>query len=169
MEFIAPMSTESIKSGIKFIPATMPYDKPLPNAASKYTDLLQEQNKYLERYDSFKIGGVHKAVLDYAFTDGSTIWSIMLAKPYIMGIHSTIYTTAEGIWTIETNKQEIHKAIQWMEEHNLHYIQSYQRKYMVHLLHFLFLIYQIRIKPTRVIFCRSPNWFQKLFTRQTYP
>eukprot|EP00957_Ditylum_brightwellii_P050318 3815963-Ditylum_brightwellii.AAC.1 len=73
MEFIAPTLSDLLKSDIKFIPAHMPYDKSLPNTATKYAVLLCKQNLYLERYDDLKIGGLHKAALDYKMDDGTTI------------------------------------------------------------------------------------------------
>eukprot|EP00957_Ditylum_brightwellii_P183190 13953604-Ditylum_brightwellii.AAC.1 len=79
MEYIAPTLSDSLKSDIKFIPAHMPYDKSLPCAAAKCADLICEQNLYLERYDDFKIRGVHKAALDYKIDDGSTLRSTLLS------------------------------------------------------------------------------------------
>eukprot|EP00957_Ditylum_brightwellii_P020607 1553335-Ditylum_brightwellii.AAC.1 len=79
MEYIAPTLSDLLKSDIKFIPAHMPVDKSLPNAAAKYADLLCEQNLYLERYDDFKIRGVHKAALDYKMDDGSTLRPTLLS------------------------------------------------------------------------------------------
>eukprot|EP00957_Ditylum_brightwellii_P051686 3919052-Ditylum_brightwellii.AAC.1 len=72
MESIAPTLSDLLKSDIKFIPTHMLYDKSFPNAAAKYADLLCEQNLYLERYDDFKIGRLHKAALDYKMDDGTT-------------------------------------------------------------------------------------------------
>eukprot|EP00957_Ditylum_brightwellii_P114664 8744369-Ditylum_brightwellii.AAC.1 len=75
MEYITSTSSDSLKSNIKFIPSNVPYNKSLPNATAKYADLLREQNLYLERYDDFKIGGVHKLTLDFELEDGSTLCS----------------------------------------------------------------------------------------------
>eukprot|EP00957_Ditylum_brightwellii_P203665 15335684-Ditylum_brightwellii.AAC.1 len=79
MEYIAPTLSDLLKSDIKFIPVHMPYDKSLPNATAKFADLLREQNLYLERYDDFKIRGVHKAALDYEMDYGSTLRSTLLS------------------------------------------------------------------------------------------
>eukprot|EP00957_Ditylum_brightwellii_P054443 4124774-Ditylum_brightwellii.AAC.2 len=73
MEYIAPTSSDSLKSDIKFIPSYMPYNKSLPNAAAKYADLLRKQNLYIGKYDYFKIDGVHKSALDFELKDGSTL------------------------------------------------------------------------------------------------
>eukprot|EP00957_Ditylum_brightwellii_P106790 8146523-Ditylum_brightwellii.AAC.1 len=116
MEFIAPTLLDLLKSNIKFISVHMPYDKSLPNEAFKYDDLLCEQNLYLERYDDFKIGGLHKTALDYKMDDGTTIRSTLLSADSIVDIHSTVYTDQKGIWIIETTKKNIAAAIKWMEE-----------------------------------------------------
>eukprot|EP00957_Ditylum_brightwellii_P082477 6270561-Ditylum_brightwellii.AAC.1 len=116
MEYIAPTSSDSLKSDIKFILSNMPYDKSLLSAAAKYADLLWEQNLYLEKYDDFKIGGVHKAALDFKLDDGSTLCSTILNKSNIVDIHFTVFTNQNGIWTIETTKTGMAKAIQWMDK-----------------------------------------------------
>eukprot|EP00957_Ditylum_brightwellii_P203407 15334473-Ditylum_brightwellii.AAC.1 len=111
MEYIAPTSSNSLKSDIKFIPANMPYDTSLLNAAAKYADLLWKQNLYLGKYDIFKIGGLHKAALDFELDDGSTLCSTMLEESSTVDIHSTMFTSQKGIWTIKTTKTGIATAI----------------------------------------------------------
>eukprot|EP00957_Ditylum_brightwellii_P040752 3084546-Ditylum_brightwellii.AAC.1 len=73
MEYIAPTSSDSLKSDIKFIPSNISCNKSFPNVAAKYADLLRDQDLYLERYDDFKIGGVYKSALDFKLKDGSTL------------------------------------------------------------------------------------------------
>eukprot|EP00957_Ditylum_brightwellii_P021311 1607210-Ditylum_brightwellii.AAC.1 len=93
----------------------MPCNKPIPNTNGKVADLLHEQNLYLENYEDFRIGGLHKAALEYTFKDESTIGSLMLGNDFIVDIHMAVFMEKKGIWTIETTKKEIANVIQWKE------------------------------------------------------
>eukprot|EP00957_Ditylum_brightwellii_P049924 3784259-Ditylum_brightwellii.AAC.1 len=116
IEHIAPTSSNSLKSDIKFILANTPYNKSLLNVAAKYADLFWDQKLYIRKYDDFTIGGVHKAALHFELDDGSTLCSTMLKESSIIDIHSTVFTNQKGVLTIESNKTGIATAIQWMEE-----------------------------------------------------
>eukprot|EP00957_Ditylum_brightwellii_P151927 11569382-Ditylum_brightwellii.AAC.1 len=117
MEYMAPETSDSIKNNIKFILACMLYDKSITNAVGNFAGLLHEQNLYLEKYDDFCIGGIHKAVFGHEFEDRHALKSLMMKETNITNIHSTVVTTMKAIWTIKTTKDNITKAIQWTDNH----------------------------------------------------
>eukprot|EP00957_Ditylum_brightwellii_P006862 519424-Ditylum_brightwellii.AAC.1 len=106
---VAPMMTNESK--VKFIPMGLKYDQTIQNHSTLYINLLREQNVYLPNYADFQIGGLTEETIDFIISV-KTLKENTLATPYVMDINHTAFTDEKGIWTVETTKENVHKAMQ---------------------------------------------------------
>eukprot|EP00957_Ditylum_brightwellii_P190557 14505398-Ditylum_brightwellii.AAC.1 len=78
-----------------------------------YATLLCKQNACLVNYANIRIGGLSDEMLYNV--SGNSVKDNILMSPFIVDIHQTKFIKTKGIWTIETTKEDLHKAIQDVE------------------------------------------------------
>eukprot|EP00957_Ditylum_brightwellii_P134819 10279035-Ditylum_brightwellii.AAC.1 len=102
------------KSKMKFVSLELKFGYMIKNNVEHYKMLVREQNAYLTNYADFCVGCISKEMLKVSVSS-KTVKDNMLMLPYIVNIHSSIYTATKGIWTIEMTQKNLHKAIEDVE------------------------------------------------------
>eukprot|EP00957_Ditylum_brightwellii_P185930 14155234-Ditylum_brightwellii.AAC.1 len=103
------------KSEAQFVPLGLKYDKNIPNNESLYASLLKEQNVHLTQYADFFVGGLTDNAMNHIIS-GKTVKENILSSPYVVDIHRTTMTDEKGIWTTETTKEKLLKAMEEVDD-----------------------------------------------------